>query len=487
MRVGARRVGLWAGGIMLAALGFGLAADGTMAAPDTGAVSRVEGGASDGAGVRPEGSAMSPSQMRMLAMQALDAGRPDVAGAIANALLQRDPEDSLALAIAAKANRAVGNLQGARESARQAWRVAETDEERYEAAMARAQALASGNNRTAAMLWLRRAAQNAPTKGHEAVARDDFRYVRARNPLGVSLHFSLAPVSNLNNGSRREQGTFQLPAFGVVEADLDGTAQALSGIELSAGVTLRYRLGRTEKGHQTDLVFGASTRQYQLSDDAKDKAPDAKGSDYAFSLVQVGLSHRGRWDAKRPFRLSAMVGQTRYGGEDYTRFYDFGGKQSFAFENGVLSFGAGLRRSEALSVRTTDSDRWRADLSWTQPVWDNHRLTLALEAERGVSDSSSLDYEGAAAAARLALGQPVMGMGLEFGVSYGERWYDQGPVAGLGRLDARTTLDATAVIDPLEQFGFVPTVSVTARRVESDFGQYDSDEFGVRIGLRSAF
>lgn len=196
---------------------------------------------------------LTADQMRGAAVSAIGEGQPELALQIATALLTRDAQDVTALILKARAARDLGQFDIAHPAAAQAWQQAATPQERYDSARVMAQVLASQNQRTRAQLWLRRAVQHAPDEQMRQAAVRDFRYVSARNRWNTQLNLSLAPNSNINNGSVRESTQiYDFFSQDYVTARLGGAARALSGIEASLGATLRYRLLETET-FRTDL------------------------------------------------------------------------------------------------------------------------------------------------------------------------------------------------------------------------------------------
>jgi hypothetical protein len=176
--------------------------------------------------------------MRELAGQAVVQGQPGLTFDVSGALIARDTDDLNAHLIRSRAARDLGRNDDALLHARAAWSLSDTQDEKYAAALANAQALSSAGRRTAAQLWLRRAVQLAPTDALRAKAAQDFRYVRGQNPWATALSFSVSPSSNINNGSRNETfELFDLP----FEFELGGEARALSGLEVATGFSTRYR------------------------------------------------------------------------------------------------------------------------------------------------------------------------------------------------------------------------------------------------------
>ena len=87
---------------------------------------------------------------RTLAMRALLAGEDGAATQIANGLLQANPNDRAALIIMAAAAPRQGNPVEGRKAGARAWRLSQTDTEKYEAARLTALAAASEERYTLA-------------------------------------------------------------------------------------------------------------------------------------------------------------------------------------------------------------------------------------------------------------------------------------------------------------------------------------------------
>jgi len=147
---------------------------------------------------------LTPGEMHVAANRALQSGNPGAALLLADALLERDPQDLTALLLKARAARDQSRFRTAIKTARQAWSISRAPEERYASALIMAQALSSSGAKTRAQLWLRRAAQNAPDEALKRLAVRDFRYVRDTNPFSTQLRFSITPNSNINNGSKSD-------------------------------------------------------------------------------------------------------------------------------------------------------------------------------------------------------------------------------------------------------------------------------------------
>ena len=427
---------------------------------------------------------LTPDQMRDLAGQAVVQGQAGLAYDLTGALIQRDAADLDAHLIRSRAARNLGRNDDALTHARRAWTLAESETARYAAALATAQALSSSGRRTAAQLWLRRAVQIAPNDALKARAAQDFRYVRRQNPWATSLRFSVAPSSNINNGSRNETSElFGLP----FEFALQGEARALSGIEISGGLSTRYRLIDTDR-KRTDLLFGLSHRTYVLSDEARDIAPEAEGSDFSTSTAFVGAQEdyalpggRARlgWDAR--------FGRTWYAGDPLLSYTRIGTTyRRAAGKNGMVSLSLNREAQKGEGTRQ-DATIWSGHLGYGMALAGGNTLSVAATLTQSESDADYLDYTQRAISARYGLAKPVGPAQLDFGLTISDKQHDRSTLAAGGRDERSISLSVTAALPDMDFYGFIPTITLNAERTEANIDLYETETFGFQVGIRSAF
>ena len=427
---------------------------------------------------------LSPEQMRDLAGQAVLQGQASLAYDLTGALVDRDDTDLDAHLIRSRAARNLGRNDDALTHARRAWALAEEETARYAAALAMAQALSSSGRRTAAQLWLRRAIQIAPDDTQKARAAEDFRYVRRQNPWSTALRFSVTPSSNINNGSRNE--TSEL--FGMpFEFALEGEARALSGVEISTGLSTRYRLTNTDRKH-TDLLFGLSYRTYVLSDDAKSIAPDAEGSDFATGSIHVGLQEdyalpggRSRlgWDGR--------LGRTFYAGQPLLTYTRLGANyRRAAGKTGMLNLSISHERQSGEGTRE-DATIWTAHLGYGMSLPNGNTLSLSTSVLSSESAADYLDYNQRAISARYGIAKPIGPAQVEFGLTLSEKSHDRSNLTTDGRDERSLEATFTAALPELDLYGFIPTITLRAERTQANIDLYETENFGVQLGIRSAF
>ena len=427
---------------------------------------------------------LTPGQMRDLAGQAVLQGQAGLAFDLTGALIARDDTDLDAHLIRSRAARNLGRNDDALTHARRSWSLADGEEARYAAALAMAQALSSSGRRTAAQLWLRRAIQIAPDEAHKARATEDFRYVRRQNPWSTALRFSVTPSSNINNGSRNETSElFGLP----FEFALEGEARALSGVEISGGLSTRYRIIDSAR-KRTDLLFGASHRTYVLSDEAQELAPDADGADFATSSVFLGVQEdyalpggRARlgWDAR--------LGRTWYGGDPLLTYTRIGGNYRRATaNNGMLSLSVNHEGQAGEGTRE-DATIWSAHLGYGLSLASGNTISVSTSFVRSESDADFLDYTQRAVSARYGLGSPIGPAQLDFGLTLSEKRHDRSSLTTNGRDERSIEARVTAAFPEMDFYGFIPTVTLNAERTHANIDLYETENFGIQVGIRSAF
>ena len=426
---------------------------------------------------------LGPQDFLKLTYAALAAGDAETALQMADALIARDPSDALALIAQSRAARDLGQISAARAAARAAIRVADTPDERFGAAMVMAQALSSAGQRTAAQYWLRRAAQAAPSDQARALAVRDFGYVKARNPLVLGFDFGLSPSSNINGGSA--SSTLRIPGLPFVFA-LSGDAQALSGTELALGFGARYRLPPQERS-ATELRLSASGRHYWLSQAAKLQAPAARGSDYDFAALEIGVAQK-RALGSGIADLALSLGRNWYGGavlSDVARL-DFGYARPVSARISG-SVGLSLERQARRDVAARSANLVSVTGGIGIGLRNGDALRFSVLARQAQSASSEIDHHEASLSldwTRAALIGPLR---LGAGIAVSTAHYDRSPYSRNGRADRRLAASLVLGLEGWDYLGFSPEVTVTAARTHSNISLYEQRDVGVALGIRSAF
>lgn len=430
---------------------------------------------------------LDATALRQLAFTAVKAGYAEDALGYTDALLQRDTDDSTALAIRSQALRALGRLDEAQEAAKQAWSTAATDPGRYGAAMAMAQVLSTQGYRGRAQWWLRRAAETAPSGKAEAVARRDFAYVKSRNPWDVQINASAAPSSNVNNGSKRDRLTLAGLPF---EFEIPAGSQALSGFEAGLGLRGTYRFAPSGPGRQTKAVFGLLGQAVTLSKEAREKAPELEGSDFSYVAVEAGVSHRRAVGATGEYvlQVGATGGHNWYGGRALSDYLQLqAGVDRKLGDKAALSFGLSADRVVRSDSPLQSSDRLEVSLGYGRVIGSGDQVTVGVTAARALSDSAEVRNEAVGLTLGWEKAEPVAGVSLSAGVGVEQRLFADSRFVFGGREDVRLTASLSMQFDSFDYMGFSPVLDLRATRNRSNAALYDTQDVGITLGIRSTF
>ena len=424
---------------------------------------------------------LTADQMRDFGAAALMRGYADQALQIAEALLLRDPGDSLALTLKAQAHRLRGELAESEAAARAAWASADTEAERFGAATALAQALSLQDHRTRAQYWLRQAVEHAPNPGARAQALQDFAYVRDQNPLSLQVEGAIRPSNNVNGGARDPLFEYQGIPF-----ILSGDALALSGQTWALGLQGAYRLADDGRVRQ-DLIFAASQQGVFLSEEARLQAPKAENGDYALGNVEAGWRRRAALPAGS-LTTEAKLGHSWYGGADLSNSFSLGlSLERPASESRQMTYGVTLVRQDRLDRPISSSTElgFAASIMTRGPGGDAWQLGLDLA--RIGSDDIGIDHAEAGVKLGWQAAEPVAGISLA--ASLGLQWsdYAASPYTADGRQDLRLAASLAATLDKVSYLGFSPVLSLDLSRNESNVALYDSETIGLSLTVKSRF
>lgn len=417
---------------------------------------------------------------RLIARQAVLNGDLGLANAVSTALLQRDPEDANALIVRAIVLRASGDLPAAADAAAAAYRNAEEPSLRFDAALFAADIATRRERYTRSQIWLRLADQAAPDEERQRLVEQAYRAVDRRNPLSIRLQFSITPSNNVNNGA--EETIININGFPFSIAP---SAQQLGGTIASSGLTLGWRLSENQT-QRTELVGDVIHRNVWLDDEAKEIAPDAKGSDFDYTALTFGVRHeRIIWSDLGPTEFTGLVGQSWYGGEDFARWGELRLGQVVNREDMRLRFGATVREENRLDDDINDSTTLALSASMTRPLGEG-LFTLSGSVRNVWSDSATVDHFGFGVSGTYSFAE-LSGFLPRVSASADSRNYHLWEATADGRVDHSASLGLEVIWTDVSLYGFVPQAEVVARRTWSNVDIYDRNEVLLGITAVSRF
>ena len=447
---------------------------------------------------QPTGAEISLSleQARGVAAAALQQGDSGLALQIGQGLLQADATDPLAHFIIAQALRQQGRTREARQAAALAYRHAKTDIQKFEAAQLAARLSVDAEEFTRAQLWLRRSLLHAPDPAMRPRIEQDYRQVRAMDPLELRLRLSIAPSSNVNNGSDSPYALIDgVPVIGL----LDGLSQALSGVTATADLSLGYRL-RATKGSQTQALLRAYGSRVWLDDSARELANSFPGAavsndDFSFALLEAGLRHVQRTGAGAGAGFVAAEiagGRNWYGGDPYQRYLRLGLTHGIRLsESTTLSLGAEAERRGFEDDINQPIETLGLQASLGYSISNGDRVSLSLAWRDSDSEARNAVSTRRTAYLRYEMARPVGPARLSFTLGAADTLYPNYAVGFIavpgGRQDDTVFGSVDILFQDLDYAGFAPTLTLRAQKTRSNFSRFDASELAVSFGIRSLF
>lgn len=436
-----------------------------------------------------ETSQISAAEARELGLTAIQNQRPDIALQIAQALLANDPEDPFAHFLIASALSALNRMPEAQAAGKQAFRHAQTPEQKFQAA--RITALAAFNQKRfgAAQWWLRRTISAAPDAARRARTLQEFASVRGMNPLAVALRFAAVPSDNVNGGSSGSFNTIDgVPITGILSPD----ALALSGVIFDASLDLRYRMRETATG-STSLGVLAVGQAVRLSRSAKAKLGAVAVPKLGSQRIEVSLRQvYAPAGAKYKLNVAATFGriwQRSLDPQDLGRV--------------TLGYDAIIGKSNLLDISAVAEQR---SATGTNPRGDRIyilRGSLTHQLPNADLITGSLYFSGYDTARAgqssdtlgLQLGyDPARDFGpLRLGVSVGLQvaQFDGYTLAGIvvpgGRRDKQIFAELRLLFRKIEYAGFAPQLSLRQQTTLSNVSRFDTRATSVTLGIISTF
>lgn len=424
-------------------------------------------------------TALTPAQMLDAANRLVLTQRPSPALGLAEALIARDPRDYSARLTASYAARDLGAFDQAETHAKVAWDVAQTGQQKFDAALAVAQAQASAGKRGRAQIWLRRAAQSAPNTQSRARAVRDYSYVRARNPWSYDLNIAIAPSDNLNNGT-----STQIWSTGAFDIPVPAEMQALSGWSMTTAASVsRTVVEREDRRDRIGLQL--VRRDVHLSDEAKTAAPSLRNSDFTYQQAEAFYERSQRFSfGELVGRASA--GKSFYGGAPMADF----GRVSLDWErarvNGIIGAQVSLEREYRRDNALRSANKHGLGLRWGERVGAGN-LLATVDWKRTISDSVAVDNEKWAGRVQYTLAKPVLGAQLSVWAGLSQTSFDYSPYTNGTRRDLGREFGVSAFLAQHDYLGFAPEVAVTWDETRSDAVLYQRSETAISLRLRSTF
>ena len=435
-------------------------------------------------------------QARMIGVQALESGDAVLALEIGKGLLQAEPESFFAHMLLAQAYRQTSDTTQARRAAAAAYRHADTSDEKFAASQLAARLSVEEGRFTQAQFWLRRSILHTPGPEFQPQVEDDFRRVRAMDPLRFRFNFSIAPSSNVNNGSDSAYALIDgVPVIGL----LDGLSQALSGVTASADLSLSYRLLQLQTSETSALARAFTSRvwldssSFELANSGR--GPNVSNSDFSFALVEAGLRHAVRLDGPTgPGFLSGEIaaGKTWYGEDPYQNFIRIGLSHSVLISEVMrLTYGGGLEKRRFDRGNNLPVETASLQAALAHSFANDDRLTFGLSWRESESGSRNANSVSKSVYARYEMAEPVGPARLSLTLGTQQTTYPDYAVGFIfvpgGRQDETVFGSIGMVFDGVDYAGFAPSLTLRAQKTRSNVSRFEASEVSVSFGIQSRF
>ncbi|WP_411642657.1 surface lipoprotein assembly modifier [Loktanella agnita] len=419
---------------------------------------------------------------RVIATRALMAGDLELALQIARVLLARDPDDRVALVVLAAAAPRLDDPAEGRRAGVRAWRLSETDAQKYEAARLTALAAAAEERFTLATFWLRRALTVTPNDAEQERTLQDARAVTRRNPWSTNLIFSLVPSNNVNGGASEDE---------TGSLSLSRDAQALAGVRATLGFSTAYRL------HETRTDRSSVSLRYQLSRVALEDAgePRAEGSDdkirnedFATDYFALSFDHMHAFE-NGTLGVNLSFGSFAYGLEPHYDFKRIGLSRALSLSDATtlqLSVQREIQDYESTGIRETRRTTLGTALAYRRENGD--RITGSLSRLRSDSFSNNHTFEEWTLQGSYSWSQPIgpISLSINAGLKYAD--YPEYFFFGdIGREDKTFLYGANIGLPDVSYAGFSPMLQLSGNIAESTVNRFTRDGFSMGFVLNSTF
>jgi len=400
--------------------------------------------------------------------------------------LQQGGRNQTAIAYIARsrAQRGLGLTKDAVRNGRQAFRLAQTQSDRFLAARSVAQAQSTAGNRTLAQVWLRIASQYAPNDNAYALNRRDFNYVRSRNPISLDFDLTVEPTDNINNAPT--DNTIVLGGIPFVNT----TLQPISGTSIEADIELTYRLPATST-RVSELRASVYSRQVILGDEADEIDPDLRASDLARSRLSLAWGNNFR-RIDRPWVLDTTLEAFAdwSAGDHIQNGLNIDVGYRFPIVAGQsIRIAAGAEIADRRDDANRSFERFSTQATWFGAFEKIGRFQVTGYAQEFNSNSTSVARSVWGVTSNYQLPVPVLTADLSASFLYAETRFDDALLAFSAdpRFDQTFRGTLSAALPAAEVFGFIPVVEFTRERVKSNVFRFDTNETHFGLSIRSSF
>lgn len=440
---------------------------------------------------------VSAVQLERLITGYATAGDDARALALAEALLLKDPDNSLAHFAVANILLRNGDYATAQRAAKLAFRHAGTDRQRYEAARISAIAALRSERFLIAQYWARHTHHYAPSQEYKALAATDFRRLRQISPWNGSLRFGIRPTDNANGGAEDRLNVIDgLDVIGILSDD----AVALPGTIATANAELTYRLEQSENG-QTFVGVSVYGRAVELAGrpmrqqvlpgiESPEASSEIRNSDYSQFALGFGASHQRRVGKENALRLEAEVGQHWRGGEEDYSYGTISGNFGVDWQTNTWVNLWGSLEARDKQNGQDDEHLKSFGVALSKKI-SSGKLTFSIGARHVASDNQNARSHGIFATAGYEPDGQIGPVAFSLSAGVGKTTYPDYTVLIFsppgGRQDEVLSAEIALWVPEIGYAALLPELRVQLVRAHSNISRFERSEAAVSFGIRSAF
>ena len=229
----------------------------------------------------------------------------------------------------------------------------------------------------------------------------------------------------------------------------------------------------------------------RLSDEAKELAPEARGSDFDFAVLEATAALDWAPAAlPRPLQLTLGTGKSWYGGHelgDHVR--------------GEAGWSLLATPKSILRLSLSGERQWRAGGAVNAVAWRleggrlvgqaGDKLVFGVALKRVTGEAANTDYTAASFDLGYDFARPLGPALLSLRATAGMRdypFYALGPIGvNAGREDQSAGLSVEARFPGLQRYGYTPKITLSADETLSNISRFQTRNIGLSVGFASSF
>jgi outer membrane protein len=315
-------------------------------------------------------------------------------------------------------------------------------------------------------------AADAPTEQDAVGIRAYIDQIDANRPYQFNAYVSLAPSTNINNGSTHKK--VYSPLFGA-DLDIDKGGRRKSGIGGAVGGNAAFN----HRFNENFMVVAAGQAEARIYDD------------FDFNAYSISQSLEGRYlTGNGYFGLGAVASQSLTNDASDLAYLSYGPRASTRIDiskSNTLTASSTFEWRDAQGGSTFDSTALMLNGALTHAINSSFNFTVSAGFDDVTFDNSVLSYDAWSAGLSVYKELPFGVTADVFGHMQFKTHDEESFLAGKTQKDHRLTTGLTLTKRDFDIFGFAPALSYTYINNMSNITIYDYDAHAIDFRLTKDF